>query len=190
MNDVYVKFYDVPEFNRREILRYAGVREATDEMLSLMEECIGIARGKSAFKICYAEFPVASEDDKIDVGFAKVNSAALKKALSGCHKVVVFAATVGVEMDRLVAKYSAISPSKGLMLQAIGAERIECLCDMFCADLRALADERGETIRPRFSPGYGDLPLELQREVFSALDCPRKIGLTLNDSLLMSPTKS
>ena len=45
-------------------------------------------------------------------------------------------------------------------------------------------------LRPRFSPGYGDLPLELQKDVFRVLDCPRKIGLSLNESLLMSPSKS
>ena len=50
--------------------------------------------------------------------------------------------------------------------------------------------DSGLAVRPRFSPGYGDLPLALQREVFAALDCPRRIGLTLSDSLLMSPTKS
>jgi len=45
-------------------------------------------------------------------------------------------------------------------------------------------------LKPRFSPGYGDLPLETQREIFDVLDCSRRIGLMLNDSLLMSPTKS
>ena len=44
--------------------------------------------------------------------------------------------------------------------------------------------------RPRFSPGYGDLPINMQKDIFAALDCPRKIGLSLNESLLMSPSKS
>ena len=44
--------------------------------------------------------------------------------------------------------------------------------------------------RPRFSPGYGDLPLEVQRTLFSLLEPMRHIGLSLTDSLLMSPTKS
>ena len=43
---------------------------------------------------------------------------------------------------------------------------------------------------PGFSPGYGDLPLDLQREIFAALDCPKRIGVSLNESLLMSPSKS
>ena len=45
-------------------------------------------------------------------------------------------------------------------------------------------------LRSRFSPGYGDLGLEMQKDIFAVLDCPRKIGLSLNESLLMSPSKS
>lgn len=56
--------------------------------------------------------------------------------------------------------------------------------------MRRQAQAAGGDTRPRFSPGYGDLPLALQRDIFHALDCARKIGLTLNDSLMMSPAKS
>ena len=45
-------------------------------------------------------------------------------------------------------------------------------------------------LRQRFSPGYGDLPLQAQRAIFDALQCHKEIGLYLNESLLMSPTKS
>ena len=76
------------------------------------------------------------------------------------------------------------------MLQAIGAERIEALCDVFCEKIRLDAESAGLFPRPRFSPGYGDFPLELQKDIFRVLDCSRKIGLTLNESLLMSPSKS
>ena len=47
-----------------------------------------------------------------------------------------------------------------------------------------------KSIRPRFSAGYGDLDVSFQKEIFGVLDCHKKIGLTLNDSMLMSPTKS
>ena len=73
------------------------------------------------------------------------------------------------------------------MLQAIGAERLESFCDIFCRDISC---EYNEKLRPRVSPGYGDIPLSMQKEIFSALDCSRKIGLSLNASLLMTPTKS
>ena len=49
---------------------------------------------------------------------------------------------------------------------------------------------KGMSLRPRFSPGYGDLPLTVQKEFMTLLDCAHLIGINLNESLLMSPSKS
>ena len=51
-------------------------------------------------------------------------------------------------------------------------------------------ESEGWYLRPRFSPGYGDFSLNHQTEIISVLQCPKKIGLTLTDSLLMAPAKS
>ena len=72
------------------------------------------------------------------------------------------------------------------MFQAIGTERIESRCDEFC---NYIEKEYGYTA-PRFSAGYGDFPLDIQKEIFDVLDPGRKIGVTLNQSMLMSPSKS
>ena len=74
-----------------------------------------------------------------------------------------------------------------MIFQAIGTERIESLCDTFCGEY---SKEKNVNLKPRFSPGYGDLSLETQKDIFIILDCPRKIGVTLNESFLMSPSKS
>ena len=90
----------------------------------------------------------------------------------------------------MIFKYSVLSPSTALLLEALGNERIEALCDVFNEDIRQLKLLRGESLRPRFSAGYGDLPLEYQKKIFDILDPPLSIGLTLNNSYLMSPSKS
>ena len=94
--------------------------------------------------------------------------------------------------DRFLAKYGRLSPARALWFQAIGAAGIEALCDAFCEELPQLLAEDGQParIRPRYSPGFGDFGLEYQPFIFSALDCQKNLGLTLTDSLLMSPTKS
>ena len=186
MHTVYYKSYAAPPFDTKEILRYAKCKEADDSVLSLMQSCIDEVKDKLTYKVCYAEFPLSVQDGTLDLSFTKTSSAMLQKALSGCQSYILFAATVGLELDRLIAKYGRISPAKALFLQAIGAERIESLCDAFCAELQS----DGRQMRPRVSPGYGDLPLDMQKDIFAVLDCPRKIGLTLNDSRLMTPTKS
>ena len=87
----------------------------------------------------------------------------------------------------MITKYSEISPLKALIFQGIGAERIEALCDSFCDDIKK---EYNCIMKPRFSPGYGDLSLKIQKDIFKVLNPEKNIGLYLNDSLSMSPSKS
>lgn len=187
---VYVKTYDAPAFNCRDMLRYAGVRGNLPALETLLADCLNESRDKLIYRVCYAEFPVFRVKGTLDFGFAKTDSKDLAKHLAGCDRAVLFAATVGIAIDRLIAKYSILSPSKALMFQAIGAERIESLCNVFNFEITERSRAQGLKTMSRFSPGYGDLPLSFQREIIRVLDCPRKIGVTLNESLLMSPTKS
>ena len=180
-----VKLYaagDLPPVNRREALRYAGAGNPRDAENALMDQCIEELLPGLTYRVVWAEYPVQITGNHLDLGFIRTESADLCKNLLDCGKIILFAATVGIAPDRLARKYSNVSPVKSLFLEAVGGERIEALCDVFCGEF-------GDT-RPRFSPGYGDLSLELQKDIFAALDCPRKIGLTLNQSLLMSPSKS
>ncbi|MBQ8208483.1 MAG: Vitamin B12 dependent methionine synthase activation subunit [Clostridia bacterium] len=178
--------FSEPEISRREIIRYAGGGEDSGEFSALIDSCLAEALPMLSYKVCYRSFSYAETEQGLDFGFAKVKSEALSKNLRGCDKILLFAATVGIGIDRLIMKYGRISPARALIMQALGAERIEALCDAFCSEL----ENKGLAPRPRFSPGYGDLPLEFQKDIFAALDCHRKIGLTLSSSLLMSPTKS
>ncbi|MBO5186240.1 MAG: hypothetical protein J6B91_04240 [Prevotella sp.] len=188
MNSVILsKTYNEPPFCEKEILRYAGCKAANKEVLLLLEECIKEAKDKFTYKVCYRELPVKTSGDICNFDLLSFKSEKLALNLNGSKKAILFAATIGVEIDRLIAKYGRISPSKALMFQAIGAERIEALCDAFCADI---SKEYNVGTRPRFSPGYGDLPLTAQKDIFAVLSPEKQIGLTLTDSLLMSPSKS
>ena len=187
---VYLKLYPEPKYNIKEILRYMGCRKADDSVSGLVNECITELSDKLTYKVCYTEFSIHPTEDGVDLSFMQTNSRGLKMNLFGCEKIVLFAATVGLEIDRLIARYGVISPVKSVAFQAIGAERIESLCDMFNDEVRSRAAAENLYTRPRFSAGYGDFELSAQREIFKVLDCQRKIGLTLNDSLIMSPSKS
>ena len=181
-----VKELNAPLVNIKEILRYAGSKEIEETVL----DCLSEASESLSYKVCYEIVRVSVNDDTVDMDFVSVHSGDLAKNLRGCDKAVVFAATVGTGIDRLIAKYNRISPARALCLQAIGSERVESLCDAFEEKIKKETSNGEVFFRPRFSPGYGDLSLEIQKEIFSLLDCPRKIGISLGDSLLMSPSKS
>lgn len=179
----------MPPIQEKEILRYAGCKEAQEEFLSQMREGLKELEGKLEYKVCWAEFPVVHEKTGVDLTFARVSSQGLMKNLEGCERIILFLATIGLGIDRLITRYSRISPVKALWFQAIGAERIESLCDLFCAEAAEKCRLEGKETRPRFSPGYGDLPLSLQKDIFRVLE-GEKMGVFLNESLLMTPSKS
>lgn len=181
----------LPPPDRGEIFRYAGCRNPGPAEGQLLERCFAELEDRLRCQVCWDCFPVtALPDGGLDLGFARTESAGLARRLNGCRACVLFAATVGLELDRLIARYGGASPARSLFFQAIGAERIEALCDAFCGQMAEDLARQGRGVTMRFSPGYGDLPLALQRDIFRVLDCPRRIGLTLNESLLMSPSKS
>ena len=186
-----LRSFDAPDFIRGEILRYMGVvGEASEEVSELIDSCTLECADRLIYRTCFAEVPIAVERESVALPFAKWQSRDLCRALQSCDAVILFAATLGIEIDRLITKYSRISPARALCLQAIGAERIESLCNLLCKTLKEEYAQRGFSLCPRFSPGYGDLSLCVQNDIFCLLDCTKRLGISLNESLLMSPSKS
>lgn len=187
---VYTKAYPAPSVDVGAITRYARSTELTPESRKLCDECLSLCLINTVYRVCYSEFPLIFDGDKLYIGDIATKSQDLRGRLDGCYAAVVFAATVGMEYDRLIRAYGKLDAAKAFMLQAIGTERVEALCDVFCKELKDNKSDLGEEVTDRFSPGYGDLPLELQRNIFDMLDCERHIGVFLNNSLLMTPSKS
>lgn len=129
-------------------------------------------------------------EDGIIIGTAETHSAALRKNLKDCGECYLMAATLGVGADMLQRRYAAEKVSYAAICQAAAAALIEEVCDEKNEELRQEAAREGLLLRPRFSPGYGDFPLEFQRDALSMLSAPSKLGLTVTDSLMLAPTKS
>ena len=78
--------------------------------------------------------------------------------------------------------------ARALLTDACGNAWVEAGCD--AAEQEIAARLPGAFLTDRFSPGYGDLPLELQTGLCAALDVQRTLGVCVTDSLLMNPCKS
>lgn len=173
-----------------EIYRYMGIKpEAVSEnmkdmILSVAEEADKI----SEYKTVSLYYDIKNEAEGVlDLGFSRVSSKALKKNLSGCKKILIFAATLGMGFERKLAFYSESSPFKALAFQAAGTELLERKTDEF---LKKKAQKEKICFGPRFSPGYGDLPLSLQKDIFVALKPDKYIGVYLSKAYIMIPSKS
>lgn len=183
---VEIKNFSPSKIDKKEVLRNLKAKNENG-IETLLEECIKESESALKYRVCYIETDLNFDGEVCDFGVFSVASSDLKRSLKNSKKAIIFAATVGVEIDRLILKNMAVSPTKAVIFDAVGSERIEALCDNFCDFIK---EEKDAEITPRFSAGYGDLPLEFQAQIFNILGCEKKIGLTLNDSLIMSPNKS
>lgn len=190
MNTVLTKTYPEPEFNINEILRYSGSDIKSKEIKDYAIRCIEEIRNELVYKVCYIETDVNIIGTTVNFGLFETESKNLSYTLRNSDKAIIFCATVGIKLDRLIAKHMKSDITKGFMLQAIGTERCESLCDTFVNDIKNHYRDKEIYLTPRFSPGYGDLKIDTQRDIFSILDLSRKIGVTLNESLIISPSKS
>ncbi len=195
---IYVRNYTpAPEYpelmqmNEREVWRYAGYfgQEKDDSLKEMLQEVWEEAQPALSYHICYLHLPLEWKEGLPDLPLS-VTSRNLATCLEGCSEVILFAGTIGMKYDHLITRYQRLSPTKALFFQALGAERIEALCNTFCDAIEAENTERDLIKTPRFSPGFGDLPLEVQRDFFRVLDISHKIGISLGDTLLMTPSKS
>lgn len=174
----------------KEIYRYSGFKGNTPEsdMLSIIKEIKEEIENAANCKLCYTKNELNYEN--LNFGIGDIHSKSLAKNLNGCESVYIFAATAGVDIDRIIRRYSALSPAKAVIAQATGVALIESLCNWFCKSIIKEEEKVGYYIRPRFSPGYGDFDISYQKEIINILGATKLTGITLTDSLLMVPTKS
>ncbi len=188
----------IEDVNRREIYRYLGyggkvpdetVLQMTEEVL---RELIRVIQPKNLYQsyACSVQGDEIRLWNEVQTDPVILHSRKLAENLAQCGKVVLMAATLGIEADKLLQRYEIMNMAKASAAQACGAACIEAYCNLLQEDIRRRAQDEELYLRPRFSPGYGDFPLEAQKIIFDCLQCTKRLGLTLTDSLLMYPTKS
>ena len=75
-------------------------------------------------------------------------------------------------------------------MQAAAAAMVEAYCNELNVGWKKEYLGRGLYLRPRFSPGYGDFPLSVQKGILDGLEAGKRIGITLTEGFLMMPSKS
>jgi len=103
---------------------------------------------------------------------------------------VYLCGTLGAAFDQWQRQRAAVSAAEAYESQRLGLAEVERLMDGLEAEARREVEAGGETLLPRRSPGYGEMPLELSREILEKLDATRKLGVSLTETNLLVPSKS
>lgn len=177
----------------REAVRYLGFgRSAVDERtLGMITDAFASLESVVGYRSVCRTFDVSYKDDgTILAAGMEIKSNSLKKNLKDCIKIVLFGATLGTDIDRIISRQSIVNIAQAVIMQACAAVLLEEYCDKVQEEIASEMKNEGLYLRPRFSPGYGDFEISYQEPIIRILDCPKKIGLSMTDSYMMTPTKS
>lgn len=175
-----------------EAARYMGIKNVPDKtILELLEKTERIVREKITPKYVYRETKLRFENGGVylvDCGNLLLRGKDITNHLESCTKAVILAATLTSEADKLIRRTEIIDMAEALVVDCLCSAAIEQACQQAEEEIFSNYGKHYRTWR--FSPGYGDLPLEHQKDFISILNAQRRIGLTVNDCCMLLPSKS
>lgn len=111
-----------------------------------------------------------------------------RSMLAECSRAAVMVCTLGVAFDQWLHAEQARDMVRAVMIDACGSAWVEAGCEE--AEKEIAERFPGQYLTDRFSPGYGDLPLRVQKRLCAAVDSQRRLGVYVTDSCLLNPQKS
>jgi len=180
------------EIPKKEVLRYLGYRNtaADERTASLITGMTDLFSANVIPQSVYGIWDCQVNGSVATLGNMTVNSKNLAQHLEGCRCVALLAATLGAEADTLIRRFSVQDMEKAVIAQAVSAAMLEAYCDCVESELAQKPEVSGLYKTARFSPGYGDFAIVHQKDMLHMLNCSRRIGLTLTDGYMLTPTKS
>lgn len=177
---------------RKEALAYLGCRDnPPPELVTQVEWGLSEVEKMAPPRIVWREFPLERVGGLALAGTVLTLSGKdLEELLQESQRVILLAATMGREAETAIRRAQVQDVGKGLILDCCISAAVETACNQWQAWWEQEAEARGEYLTDRFSPGYGDLPLSLQKDFLEVLDAPRKIGLYATPEFLLTPRKS
>lgn len=180
--------------DKKEVLRYLGYRseQVDPQTAGLIDQCERQLLNAIRPRVIWREFPLSFGPENVAVSGTTLvlEGTAIRRHLQGCERVLLFCATLSQEVDRLIRQAQVTDAAKGLVMDCCATTAIEQVCDEECDRLAERFAAKQCYLTTRFSPGYGDLPIDIQKEFVTVLDAQRKIGLCVTESNLLIPRKS
>ena len=184
---------NIKSINKDEALRYMGYNKNIniDNIMPMLENCekrlLSVINPRFSYKI-YDIYSIDSNSIAIKNSSLIFKSKDIASHLENCDKAVFMAATLSNTADRLICEYQIKDMTSALISDAMASAAIEQVCNQAEEIIKESIESYYMTWR--FSPGYGDLSIEYQKDFITLTDAQRKIGLTLTISNLLIPAKS
>ena len=182
------------DINKEEVLRYLGYKgqDIDENLANTIEECREEIKKIIMPRVIYTYKNIKLCNDGVEVIATNLilKGKDIKEHLKNSKECVLMAVTLGNEIEKKTRLYEKTNLTKALILDACATTAVEEVCDIVENSIKEKAILSGMNITFRYSPGYGDLPLDVQSNFLRALEAQKKIGLTVSENNLLFPRKS
>lgn len=182
------------KIDRQEVLRYLGYRgQKIDHNINeMIDVCRKEVQDVISPRAVYEYRKISSTDRGIEIDGTNLILCGrdIAEHLKNSKECVLMAVTLGNDIEKKTRLYEKSNLTKALIIDACATTAVEEVCDIIEEKVRKEAESRGMNITFRYSPGYGDLPLDIQNNFLRVLDAQKKIGLTVSENNLLFPRKS
>ena len=187
----------------RDAMRYMRAKEPDAKLINNIKSGFEHLNNIMRARKIYGVFNIVRSKNYLSIANINLNSLNLNNLLINSQDCCLMAVTLGHETDREILIAQNRSMADGLILDACASVMADVICDNleleiidnlnknFCGGLeRESNNNLNLKLTPRFSPGYGDVPLDMSQEIIEVLNADKYIGLSMTRSGMMSPVKS
>jgi hypothetical protein len=175
-----------PQIDLQEVRKSLRLDRQGDTQLAqrLIDKAKTLIEPKAAVKVCYID---EKQQDAIIVNGLRLESKVLRKNLNEVERIFPYVVSIGAALEQATGKTSDLLEAYyldvigNIALTAVRRQLHDHLCSKFAFKKISF-----------MSPGsLQDWPVEAQRQLFQLLpEVEASIGVRLNKSFLMIPTKS
>lgn len=174
-----------------EALRYMGGAGAQEDggrllMEQMAQEVCSRIRPRWVYRVCAVD--KTAEGMYLPEADLLLPGQTAGTMLAECSRAAIMVCTLGVTFDQWLHTEQARDMVRALMLDACGSAWVEAACGEAEKELAGRFPE--QYLTDRFSPGYGDFPLRVQKRLCASVDSQRRLGVYVTDSSLLNPQKS
>jgi hypothetical protein len=181
--------------DRDEVLRFQGYKKGIDvpdaAVLALFDEALALGESLVEPRVVYRAAPVTGQGPElIEAGGERLTIPAIGRLWGSLEAVGAGVCTVGSAIEERVRElWDSRELPLAVMLDSVGSAAVESLAEYANDLLCQAAIVAGTKVTNRISPGYAGWDTTEQAALFR-LCSGGPIGVTLNDSCVMTPGKS
>ena len=182
----------IKSINQTEALRYLGYGNNTpdEKIQEIIDDCEQELLKVITPRFLYRRFNITRDGENIipDNCRLTLKGKDINSHLIDCNSIILMCATLSDGVDKLIRISQIKDMTSAVIIDSLASAAVEYLCNQVEKEIRNEFPNLYQTWR--YSPGYGDLPIEIQHDFLDALNAQKEIGLCVNESDILIPRKS